>query len=321
MCRAEWVILVAVEDGGFSKEATGEVVPPVASAPEQGSSEPRPDMPEDILNARFPVAVRGYERGAVDAYRKRVSRVVAELKMSASPQATVRHALDQAGQQVHGLLQSARETAEEITASARREAEESTARAKAEAAELVVHASAEADRVRAEANELIANTRAEADALAAKGKAEADEIRASARAEAENIIAGSRREADERRKQLEEGLALLRDEAETRMREIQANTEAAWEERRQLLDDIRSLAGGLGDLADAAGARLPHLQPDESAEDEPAEETLGDEAEDETKPSAAATEESARAQAAVGAPTIGSDVDDRIDSPALPPSG
>jgi DivIVA domain-containing protein len=277
-------------------------------------------MAEDILNARFPVAVRGYERGAVDAYRKRVSRVVAELRVSASPQAAVRHALDQAGQQVHGLLQSARETAEEITASARREADESAARAKAEAAELVVHASAAADRVRTEANELSANTRAEADALAAKGKAEADEIRASARAGAENSIAGSRREVDERRKQLEERLALLRDEAERRMREIQANTVSAWGERRRLLDDIHGLAGGLGDLADAAGARLPHLQRDESAGDEPAEETLGDEAEDETKPSAAATEEPARAQAGVGAPTIGSDLDDRRDSPPLPPS-
>ena len=37
--------------------------------------------------------------------------------MSASPPAAVRHALEQAGQQVQSLLQAARETAEEMTAS------------------------------------------------------------------------------------------------------------------------------------------------------------------------------------------------------------
>jgi cell division septum initiation protein DivIVA len=173
--------------------------------------------------------VRGYDRGAVDAYRKRVNRVIAEMRVSGSPRAAVRHALEQAGEQVHGLLQSARETAEEITASARREAEESTARAEAEAAELVVSASAEADRVRAEANEFTATARTETEALVAKAGAESDGICASATTEAENISERSRMEADERLKQLEEKLALLRDDAETRMSEIQADTQGVWE--------------------------------------------------------------------------------------------
>ena len=300
----ELVILVAVTDGDLSKEAAGEGRSPTASGLEQPFGELRPYVPADILDVSFPVSVRGYDRGAVVAYTKRVNRVIAELKVSASPPAAVRHALEQAGQQVHGLLQSARETAEEITASARREAEESTARAKAEAAELVVSASTDADRVRAEANELIANARAETEALVAKVKTEADEIRASATAEAENIIARSRSEADERLQRLEEELALLRDQAETRMREIQADTEAVWEERRRLLDDIRRLAGGLADLADAAVARLPRPEPVP-----PEEETVGDEAGDGTKPLAAASDESARAAAAVGAPPIGFDED------------
>jgi DivIVA domain-containing protein len=224
-------------------------------------------VPADILNTRFPVSARGYERAAVDAYRKRVSRVIAELKMSASPQAAVRHALEQAGQQVHGLLQSARETAEEITASARRSAEESTARAKAEAAELVVHAGSEADRVRDEANELMANARTEMEALVAKANAEADEVRASATAEAENLIARSRTEAAERLRQLEEKLALLRDEADTRMGGIRADTEAVWEERGALLHDIRGFAGGLVDLADAMArpGRPEPAQPEQAA--------------------------------------------------------
>jgi len=53
-------------------------------------------VPRELLDVSFPVAVRGYERGAVDAYIRRVNRVIAELKVSASPTAAVRHALDQA---------------------------------------------------------------------------------------------------------------------------------------------------------------------------------------------------------------------------------
>jgi DivIVA domain-containing protein len=260
-------ILVVVEDRRLSNDAAGEGLSPTESVRDQGFGDLRPYVPEDILNTRFPVSVRGYDRGAVDAYRKRVNRVIAEMRVSGSPRAAVRHALEQAGEQVHGLLQSARETAEEITASARREAEESTARAEAEAAELVVSASAEADRVRAEANEFTATARTETEALVAKARAESDGICASATTEAENISERSRMEADERLKQLEEKLALLRDDAETRMSEIQADTQGVWEERQRLLDDIRGQAGGLVDLAEAAAARLPRLEPAEPKEE------------------------------------------------------
>ena len=67
-------------------------------------------VPQDILDASFPVSVRGYDRGTVDAYAKRVNRVIAELKVRASPQAAVRHALEQAEEKVRGLL-DAREAA------------------------------------------------------------------------------------------------------------------------------------------------------------------------------------------------------------------
>src|SRR5207244_7387080 len=152
-------------------------------APEQEHrfSELRHYVPADILDVSFPVSVRGYDRRAVDAYIKRVNRVIAELKVSASPPAAVRHALEQAGQQVHGLLQSARETAEEITASARQEAEESVDRAKAPAADLVVNSSAEADRVHVESDMLIAHARTEADDTLLKAKTDAEDVGAGRR--------------------------------------------------------------------------------------------------------------------------------------------
>lgn len=312
-----------MEDRGFSNNAAEDGAPP---ASEQGFGELRPYVPDDILNTRFPVSVRGYDRTAVNAYRKRVNRVIAELKVSASPPAAVRHALEQAGQQVHGLLQSARETAEEITASARREAEESTARAKAEAVDLVVNASAEADRARDEATELVANARTEAEAVVAKANAdaeaavakanaEAEKVRASASAEAEDITARSRTEANERLRQLEEKLALLQDEAETRMGEIQADTDQVWEERGHLLGDIRGLAGGLVDVADSAAARLPRPEPPQPEDEET---VHGDDA-DRAPSRAVEMDQPDATPVAVGAPHVGSDENKGDGPPPVSP--
>jgi DivIVA domain-containing protein len=281
-----------VADDQSSKADGSEQHSPTEADQGQGKSfgELQYYVPQDILDVSFPVAVRGYDRRAVDAYIKRVNRVIAELKVRGSPPAAVRHALEQAEDKVQGLLQAAREAAEEITASAQQEAEESTARAKAEAAELTVNTSAEADRVKAEAEEFVATARREADETVAKAKSEADEMLAAARAEAQNILARTQAEVDERLQRLQEELAALREEAETRRREIQADTEAVWKERHELLEDIRRMAGGLVDLANAAAARI---QGGESAGQE--EEMLESEAGDEIEPRGVATEESARA--------------------------
>jgi DivIVA domain-containing protein len=267
---------------------------PAAFEKEHGFGELRHYVPEDIINVSFPVSVRGYDRRAVDAYVKRVNRAIAELKVSASPPAAVRHALEQAGQQVHGLLQSARETAEEITASARQEAEESVERAKAHAADLVVNSSAEADRVRTEADARIANARTEADDTLAKSKAEAEEVVVEARGEAKNTLMRARAESDESLRRLQEELAALREQAETRMRELQVDTEAVWMERGQLLDAIRELAGGLVGSADAAAARFPRRGPTEPEVD-----MLDPDARDESEPPGVATKESTPATPAI----------------------
>jgi len=274
------VILGAVVDDELPKadERESELSP---SAPEQEQSfaELRHYVPADILNVSFPVSVRGYDRRAVDAYIKRVNRVIAELKVGASPRAAVTHALEQTEQQVSGLLQRARETGEEITASARQEAEVNSARAKAELAELVVNVSAEADA-----------TKAEAEGLLADARAEAEDILGRSRLEAENTLARSRAEAAEQLQRSEEELAAQQDQAEKRMREIQADTEAVWKQRRELLDDIRGTASGLVDLADAAAAREPA---------EPEEAMLEPEAGDETESPGLATDESTRTMPAV----------------------
>jgi DivIVA domain-containing protein len=214
--------------------------------PHSGFGELRHYVPPDLLNVSFPVAMRGYDREAVEAYVKRINRVIAELKVSASPRAAVTHALEQTEQQVSGLLQRARETGEEITASARQEAEEIVGKAKAEAAELHVNVSTEADGIKEEAEKVIADARSQG-----------EDILARSQQEAENTRTRSQTEAEERRRQLDEELEALREQAEARMRELQADTDRVRGERRELLEDIRVRGATLLEVADAAAVREP----------------------------------------------------------------
>ncbi len=82
-------------------------------------------------------------------------------------------------------------------------------------------------------------------------------------------------------RRLKEELAALREEAETRRGEIQADTEAVWKERHELLEDVRRMASGLVDLANAAAARSGGREPAGSGE-ETVEERRDDESREET---------------------------------------
>src|SRR3989442_1312729 len=243
---------------------------------EQGFGELRHYVPAEILNVSFPAAVRGYERHAVDAHIKRVNRLIAEIKVSSSPRMAVRHALEQTEQQVSGLLEQARETADEITTSAHREAETEADGIRAKAADLLVNANAEADATKTEAEKLLADSKTEAETVLAKARADAEDILVRTRLEAENTVTRAQGEADERLQQLQAELASLRNQTEARMREFQADTAAVWEQRRQLLEQMRGMASRLVDLADAAVDREPEepdlleaLEPKRQAETEP----------------------------------------------------
>jgi DivIVA domain-containing protein len=269
---------------------------------EHAFGELRHYVPAEILNVSFPAAVRGYDRRAVDAHIKRVNRLLAEIKVSASPRAAVRHALEQTEQQVSGLLEQARTTADEITTSAHREAETEADGIRARAAELLVNASAEADTTKTEAEKLLADSKTEAGTVLANARAEAEDILVRSRLEAENTVTRARGEADERLQQLQAELASLRDQTEARMREFQTDTTAVWEQRRQLLEQMRAMANRLVDLADAAADREPDepnlleaLEPKTQAETEPQASNRGES--DETMPTveaAEATEDEAR---------------------------
>jgi DivIVA domain-containing protein len=123
-----------------------------------------PDDPLALVEAEFPTTMRGYDRHAVDDYVDQVSRLVAELHATRSPEAAVRRALERVGDQISGILQRAHETAEQITAQSRIEAEDRLEQARREAATMVDAAAqrvreldADADRIWAERQRIIAD--------------------------------------------------------------------------------------------------------------------------------------------------------------------
>ncbi|HWW90568.1 MAG TPA: DivIVA domain-containing protein [Solirubrobacteraceae bacterium] len=181
------------------------------------------NVPSDLRDVSFPTVVRGYDRREVDAYVQRVNRVIAELEISRSPQAAVKHALDRVGEQTSGVLQRAREVAEELTSTALAEAEHATLRAKVEAEEMIETAQMQAHQLRGQSKE-----------------------------EADEIIARARAEAAEKLKRAEEQVRTLQDGAEGRLRALQADIQASADARRKVLDELRRTAAELDEFAGGA---------------------------------------------------------------------
>ena len=207
-------------------------------APPGGRIDVRDPLPEEIRDPSFPASVRGYSRQAVDAYVERVNRLIAELQVSGSPRAAVRHALERVGEQTSGILQHARETAEEITTSAREEAEQTTGRAKAEAQDVTTDA-------QRQASDAISSATAKADEIVARARTEADELLKRANDQSENTLAQARSEADTRAREAHDEIDALREDAEARMGSLQADIAAISDTRRTLLDEVRRVAARL----------------------------------------------------------------------------
>jgi DivIVA domain-containing protein len=129
----------------------------------QEIAEPLATLPDDPVaiaaDVRFPSALRGYDRIAVDAYVKRTTQLVAELQATHSPEAAVRRALERVGEQVAGILQRAHEAAEKITERSRAEAEQRLELARREASELTAEGERRVSDLDAETDSLWAERR------------------------------------------------------------------------------------------------------------------------------------------------------------------
>jgi cell division septum initiation protein DivIVA len=94
-----------------------------------------PDAPPD-----FPVALRGYDRAAVDHYVDDLRRRLRQITPPASPDEAIRRALEEVGEQTARILQEAHDAAARIRTGAEEEADRRLTAADARAAEMLERA-------------------------------------------------------------------------------------------------------------------------------------------------------------------------------------
>lgn len=117
----------------------------------------------ELREVDFPVAMRGYDRTAVDAYVSRVNRLLAELQITAAPESAIRHALDEVADETRGILERAHEAADEMTRRSRSQADDRVQRAEQQAGEIRAAAEKYAREAHAEAAAALRELQADAD--------------------------------------------------------------------------------------------------------------------------------------------------------------
>jgi cell division initiation protein len=102
---------------------------------------------DEIADRTFPVAMRGYDRAAVDAFLQEVVQIITDLESRQSQESVVQRAIAEVGEETAGILQRAHDTAEEIAARSRAQAEGRIQRAEREAELLRQDADAYSEKI------------------------------------------------------------------------------------------------------------------------------------------------------------------------------
>jgi hypothetical protein len=87
-------------------------------------------------------------------------------------------------------------------------------------------------------------------------KLQCHQLRGRSKEEADQIVAEARAAGEEQLRQAEEQTRRVRREAEERLRALQSDTDAIWDARGKLLEELPRMAGELMDVTGAATARL-----------------------------------------------------------------
>jgi DivIVA domain-containing protein len=102
---------------------------------------------DEIADRAFPVAMRGYDRAAVDAFLQEVVQIITDLESRQTQDTVVQRAIAEVGEETASILQRAHETAEEIAARSRAQAEGRIQRAEREAELLRQEADAYSEKI------------------------------------------------------------------------------------------------------------------------------------------------------------------------------
>ena len=156
----------------YEDQPTNQTLPAVGETAEFLASRGPTSILDELRDAEFPVALRGYDREAVNAYIDRVAELVEDLAATRSPQVAVNRALQDLGEETAGILRQAQDTARQMTERSETEARERLEEADREARQLRDEAAAhvrrldeDADRIWEERQRLIENTRSLAESL------------------------------------------------------------------------------------------------------------------------------------------------------------
>ena len=207
---------------------------------------PRVDSPSD--DSRFPLARKGYERGAVDHFVRATHTQIAQLLQQYDSLMVNNHELRQAvdeanaratqadfsglGGRVQQLLQIAEEQATDITQRAVQEADRLSAQVHAEINELRQTAAAELAQLRDA-------QLAELDALRQSGEQDALQLRQHAKADAEQLLASTRLQVEAVRAEAEASATGMRKAASYESQELLAAAERDSAAIRQEVADQR----------------------------------------------------------------------------------
>ncbi len=102
----------------------------IVATPRRSSA--RRSAADEVRDAQFPTAMRGYDRVAVDTWCQEIADLVERLEEQPPRDTAVKRALDEVGQETTAILQRAHEAAEEITSRSRSQAEARLERAERE---------------------------------------------------------------------------------------------------------------------------------------------------------------------------------------------
>jgi DivIVA domain-containing protein len=218
-------------------------------------------MLREVRAIEFPLVLRGYDRSAVDRYVEQVNRLIAELEISSSPEAAVRHALDEVGEETRSLLQRAHQTADDITARSRERADRRLEEAEQEAQQMREKAQQETEEARAsaqrDAQELRETVQRETAELRAAAAAEVSDLRETAARELEQDRAAAKRDADQTRTSARREAGEQLEAAEAQLAELSRTAETIWRERRRLIEDVKAVGEQLVGIGEVEAKRFP----------------------------------------------------------------
>ena len=103
---------------------------------------------EKVRATEFPIALRGYDREAVDDFMAQVADLIDTLEARQARETVVQRALEEVGEETSAILKQAHESADDITARSRSQAEDRLEVARQEAAAITGEARLEAEELK-----------------------------------------------------------------------------------------------------------------------------------------------------------------------------